>query len=391
MTIKDNLTVINQWPERYGYKVIACVIHSTWGSYNGSVSWFKNPAAKASSHYVISKDGEISLCVQESAAAWHAGVVTTTKENAPKVIKDNWGTNPNLISIGIECEDRRNKNWNYPTIQYQAVVELTADICKRNNIPISRDYIILHREIDPINRSDPVGQWNHDKFIQDVRLMAEKIMSPQPVYAWEGWVTIRPDIHSVFIRSGPARIYPQAGSKMLYPGDKVEVVEFVEGEKVAYTLDGKIVESPYWWKSKLGHYFWAGGTVEQPGLKKNDEILNLQKEVNKMTQEEKTVKLAEFEARKALLDARKLELDEAYKANDAALEAFDAEFSAFNSEPVVEVPVEPVAEVVAEPVAEVVEEVKVEEVPSEVVEPVAEESKFEEMFAAFKEWMKSRV
>lgn len=393
MTIRDNLTIINQWEGRHGHNIKACVIHSTAGSYQGSINWFKNPKAMVSAHYVVSTDGEISKCVQEKNAAWHAGL--TDREWAylkstgkvPKVIQENWLVNPNFISIGVEITDNNNRNWHYPLIQYQAVVELTADICKRNNIPISRDYVVMHKTINPLNKIDPIGQWKHDKFIQDVRLTAEKILSPQPVYAWEGTVTVRDDIHSLFVRSGPARIYPQAGSKILYPGDTVNVVEFVEGEKIASVIDGKVVESPYWWKSKLGHYFWAGGTVEQPGLKKNDDnlLINLGKEgVNNMTPEEKASKLVEFDARKASLDARRLELDEAYKVNEAALEVYDADLAVFNSVPVVEVPVEvtPVEEVKSE-------EVVVEPVlgPDTEVEAVEEDDA--SLFAKFKEWMRA--
>jgi hypothetical protein len=249
----------------------------------------------------------------------------------------------------------------------------------------------MHKEIDPINRTDPVGQWNHDKFVQDVRLMAEKILKPQPEYGWDGVVTVREDIHSLFVRSGPARMYPQAGSKILYPGNKVSVVEFVEGENVAVTVNGSVIQTPYWWKSSLGHYFWAGGTVEQPGLKKNDDILlNLQKEVNNMTPEEKASKLAEFEARRVSLEARKKELEDAMEVNKTDFAVFEAELGAFDSEPVVEVPVETPAEpeVVAEPVVEAPVEPVVEapEAPAEV-----EDSKFEEMFAEFKEFIKSKL
>ena len=81
--IKRDITTINQWPTRYGYPIKGIVIHSMWGSYAGSIAWFKNPKAQASAHYVISVDGEISLCVPEENTAWHAGVLTVMKEKAP--------------------------------------------------------------------------------------------------------------------------------------------------------------------------------------------------------------------------------------------------------------------------------------------------------------------
>jgi len=383
MTIKENLAIINQWDERYDDVKGVCV-HSTWGTYQGSIQWFKNPKAQGSANYIVSKDGEISMCVPEEHTAWAQGNVTISKDKAPKIISDNWGKNPNFFLISCEMEDRRDKNWNYPSIQYQAVVELTADVCKRYKIPISRDYIVMHKEIDPLNRTDPVGQWNHDKFIEDIRLMADTIMEPQPVYAWDGAVTIRDNIHSLYVRSGPARIYNLDGSKILYPGNIVNVVEFVEGENIAYTLNGKVVESKYWWKSKLGHYFWAGGTVEQPGLKKDDDVLkSLQKEVNKMTPEEKTAKVAEFEATKIKLEARKKELEDALEVNKTDFDVYEAEFVEFNSQPVVEVPVE---EVEDDPV---VEEVDATEETEE--SPIVDEPSLKEKFDAIVEEFKEKV
>ena len=81
LSIKENLTVINQWFGRGNYTVEGVVIHSMFGSYSGSIQWFKNPNAKASAHYCIRSDGEITLTVREQDTAWHAGVITVSKED----------------------------------------------------------------------------------------------------------------------------------------------------------------------------------------------------------------------------------------------------------------------------------------------------------------------
>ena len=48
------------------------VIHDTQGSYSRHVSWFKNPLAEVSAHYVIrSSDGHIAQMVDEKNVAWH--------------------------------------------------------------------------------------------------------------------------------------------------------------------------------------------------------------------------------------------------------------------------------------------------------------------------------
>src|SRR4029078_1230864 len=48
------------------------VIHTTQGSYSGTISWFKNAAANVSAHYVVrSSDGQITQMVDDKNIAWH--------------------------------------------------------------------------------------------------------------------------------------------------------------------------------------------------------------------------------------------------------------------------------------------------------------------------------
>lgn len=51
------------------------VIHYTAGTtLNGAASWFMNPAAKASAHLLIARDGSVLQMVSFTRRAWHAGV-----------------------------------------------------------------------------------------------------------------------------------------------------------------------------------------------------------------------------------------------------------------------------------------------------------------------------
>jgi N-acetyl-anhydromuramyl-L-alanine amidase AmpD len=76
--------------------VRAIVLHHTGpGSFNGIVSWLKNPQAKAASHYVIGYNGELVQLVNTSKKAWHAGVSTWTIDG--KIRNDL-----NNCTIGIE-------------------------------------------------------------------------------------------------------------------------------------------------------------------------------------------------------------------------------------------------------------------------------------------------
>ena len=75
-----------------GISQIYLIMHYTAGpTTEGVVSWFLNPAAKASAHLVIGRDGAIIQMVPFNARAWHAG-------------KSRWGEldGMNRYSIGIE-------------------------------------------------------------------------------------------------------------------------------------------------------------------------------------------------------------------------------------------------------------------------------------------------
>ena len=76
---------------RYGADVRMIVLHYTADS-GGAVNWFRNPEARASSHYVVLADGKIVQMVDLDRSAWHAGQPPPRSEE----IK------PNRSSIGIE-------------------------------------------------------------------------------------------------------------------------------------------------------------------------------------------------------------------------------------------------------------------------------------------------
>ena len=86
-------------------------VHTTQGSYAGSISWFQNCSAGVSAHYVIrSSDGQVTQMVTESAKAWHVG-------------------NSNGYTVGIEHEGYvANPSVWYTTAMYNASAALTRDI-----------------------------------------------------------------------------------------------------------------------------------------------------------------------------------------------------------------------------------------------------------------------
>jgi N-acetyl-anhydromuramyl-L-alanine amidase AmpD len=86
-------------------------VHTTQGSYAGSISWFQNCSAGVSAHYVIrSSDGQVTQMVREADKAWHVG-------------------NSNGYTIGIEHEGYiANPSAWYTTAMYNASAALTKDI-----------------------------------------------------------------------------------------------------------------------------------------------------------------------------------------------------------------------------------------------------------------------
>ena len=81
---------------RGGLDVVATVIHYTAGGRaSGSIRWLCNPAAKASAHFVIARDGKRTQLVEIEHKAWHVGV-----GEAPYY--DEMTSDPNRFTIGIE-------------------------------------------------------------------------------------------------------------------------------------------------------------------------------------------------------------------------------------------------------------------------------------------------
>ncbi|MET0986207.1 MAG: N-acetylmuramoyl-L-alanine amidase [Steroidobacteraceae bacterium] len=68
------------------------ILHYTAGlTAQGAIEWFKNPAAKASAHFVIGRNGAITQMVGLDRRAWHAGESRWDNFNGM-----------NRFSIGIE-------------------------------------------------------------------------------------------------------------------------------------------------------------------------------------------------------------------------------------------------------------------------------------------------
>jgi N-acetyl-anhydromuramyl-L-alanine amidase AmpD len=158
----------NHAPGRGGQAIDWIVAHYTAsGSTSGVLSWFKNPSARVSAHYVIGRDGEIYQLVRDEDTAWHAGLVARSglsdEENEKRATR-NAQLHPNQRGIGIEIVDwgllRRDgdnyfnwtNNWTglhkgevveaggyywepYTEAQYNSIIALVRYLCQHYGVP----------------------------------------------------------------------------------------------------------------------------------------------------------------------------------------------------------------------------------------------------------------
>lgn len=147
---------------RGNYKPCLIVWHIADGTYNGTVTWEQNPASQVSSHFVLGKNGEITQLVPLDKAAWTQGVVN---EPIHPYVKAHNGVNPNLYCVSIECEGKWSETHGALTDkQLAAAAWLTCHIVEEIDriygieIPIDREHMIGHCEINPVTRPHCPGE-----------------------------------------------------------------------------------------------------------------------------------------------------------------------------------------------------------------------------------------
>ena len=124
------------------------VIHVTQGSYAGTISWFKNPSAQVSAHYVIrSSDGQVTQMVAEKDTAWHVRT-------------------ENPYTIGIEHEGWVDQPSWFTDAMYRSSAAVTRNIADRRGIPKDRAHIKGHSEMPNNDHTDPGPNWNWNYYLE---------------------------------------------------------------------------------------------------------------------------------------------------------------------------------------------------------------------------------
>ncbi|MFI6418564.1 N-acetylmuramoyl-L-alanine amidase [Streptomyces sp. NPDC050842] len=142
-------------PDDYGIDRV--VIHVVQGSYATALKVFKNPGHGAAAHYVVRKDGHVAQMIRELDVAFHAG-----------------NRDMNERSIGIEHEGFVDRPQDFTAAMYAGSARLTADICARHGIPVDREHIIGHVEVEGTDHTDPGPHWDWDRYLRLVREASKK-------------------------------------------------------------------------------------------------------------------------------------------------------------------------------------------------------------------------
>lgn len=147
------------------------VVHTVEGSYGGAIAWFRNPRARVSAHYVVSREGAVAQTVADRRVAWHAG-----------------NGRVNRTSIGIEHEGYAWIPGTFTDAQYRASARLVARLARKYGLPINRRHVIGHNEVpDPYRRgrrggyghhSDPGPSWDWPRYMTYIRSYASGVEPP---------------------------------------------------------------------------------------------------------------------------------------------------------------------------------------------------------------------
>ncbi|MFE8936669.1 N-acetylmuramoyl-L-alanine amidase [Streptomyces sp. NPDC000963] len=139
------------------YTIDRVVIHVVQGSYATALRVFKNPGHGAAAHYVVRKDGHVAQMIRELDVAFHAG-----------------NRSMNERSIGIEHEGFVDRPKDFTAAMYEGSARLTADICARYGIPVDREHVIGHVEVEGTDHTDPGPHWDWDRYLKLVREASKK-------------------------------------------------------------------------------------------------------------------------------------------------------------------------------------------------------------------------
>lgn len=173
---------------RNGLALEAIVLHIAEGTMAGVDAWFKDPRARATTHFAVSKTGDVHQYVALASAAYGHGAIE--EGYTAKLIDENRrpdGTphSPNDWACGIEHEGKSGDV--VPPAQFRASTQLAAWLfvthlftSGASGVAIDRDHVLKHADISP--RSRPRCPGFSEVFMQDyiktVRRLVHGLVDP---------------------------------------------------------------------------------------------------------------------------------------------------------------------------------------------------------------------
>ena len=155
----------NHYNGRNGWKADIIVNHITVGSFTSAINTFMNKGCEVSSHFIISKTGEVAQMVDLQNGAWGNGTTINNdkrdyRKSASRLVRER-KTNANYFTYSIEHE---NAGGGVLTeAQLKASIEVHKFIISEAkrlygiDIPIDSDHIIGHCDVNPINKPNCPG------------------------------------------------------------------------------------------------------------------------------------------------------------------------------------------------------------------------------------------
>lgn len=154
---------------RRGVTPAMIVCHVVEGSWSSCDSWFRSPDNNVSSaHFCVARDGSIRQYVDLREMAWANGITSAQMAKSKSAYVRSRSENPNLYTVSIEHEGY-GSDGSLTEAQFQATVWLQRwirDEVKRiygYTIPLNRERIVGHYEINPVNKPSCPGpnfQWS---------------------------------------------------------------------------------------------------------------------------------------------------------------------------------------------------------------------------------------
>lgn len=171
----------NRFPPNEGKQIRAIVLHGTAGPLKPSIDWLcnprlDNPGSAVSANYIIGLQGEVIELVDWRAGyrAYGNGVVRKFDSTLKWLVECVYRkVNPNLVTISIEHVASNTDmilRKSMTDAQFNASTELVVTLARELDLPLDRQHIAGHYQIDGIGKTNCPGVINLGAYIEVLNL-----------------------------------------------------------------------------------------------------------------------------------------------------------------------------------------------------------------------------